>query len=164
MSEILVSRIKPNPTGKDRNRYGGATVAQLGAEWVDITNNTSRPISLVGIALYHKVYRPGQKPEWGKVIDLVGTLPAGQTLRIHSGQTRSLDVLHAADVAGAELHHFTGRDAYTWNNAEGDSPSLWRASNDTWVDQASYEPNPPEGAILVRSGNNKLEAARSTGW
>jgi len=165
MPEIYISRIKPNPAGKDRTRHGGATIAQLGAEWVDIYNNTSRPISLVGIALYHKVFRPGQQPEWDKVVDLVGTLPAGQTLRIHSGQKRSLDLLHTADVQGAALHSFTGRDAYVWNNAEGDSPALWRASNKSWVDQTSYDPNPAEGAILTRSGTKLVGSTRSaSGW
>lgn len=165
MTNLFISRIKPNPAGKDRTRYGGATIAQLGAEWVDIRNNSNGRISLAGIEVYHLAFHPGRQPEHEKVVDLTGFLEAGQTLRIHSGQTRPLHVLRQEDINGAELHAFTGRDNYVWNNAEGDAPGLWRPSQKAWVDRTSYDPNPPEGAILVRSGEKLVIASRAaSGW
>lgn len=161
MTDLLIARIKPNPVGKDRTRHGGATAAQLGAEWIDIKNRSAGRVGLAGIELYHLVFRPGQKPEFEKVVDLTGDLDRGQTLRIHSGQVRPLHVLHQEDLAGAELHGFTGRDAYVWNNAEGDGPGLWRPSTKGWVDRTSYDPNPPEGMVLVRTGDKLLVAAKT---
>lgn len=37
---LIVIRIKPNPTGKDRPPHGGLTAAQLAGEWVDFRNVT----------------------------------------------------------------------------------------------------------------------------
>jgi hypothetical protein len=33
---LQIVRIKPNPAGRDRNRYGQTPAAQLAAEWVTI--------------------------------------------------------------------------------------------------------------------------------
>jgi len=154
MKSLGVFRAKPNPAGKDRSRYGKATPAQLGAEWVDIKNVGQYATDLAGVDLYHQAFkRAGADPEWEKVVSLTGSLPAATVLRIHSGQVRDLSVLNAEDVRGAEYHGFTGRDAYVWNNAEGDTPALWMPSDKAWVDNASYDPYPPEGAVLVRSGS-----------
>lgn len=153
--------LKPNPVGKDRSRYGSATPAQLGAEWVDVNNTGRSPVDLTGIDLYHLAYgQPGTKPEWQKVTSLPAnwSLPAGNVLRVHSGQKRDLSVLRPEDLNGADFHSFTGRDSYAWNNAEGDTAGLWKAVSKTWLDSASYDPYPPEGVILVRSGNKLVPA------
>jgi hypothetical protein len=160
MTNITISRIKPNPTGKDRTRHGGASVAQLGAEWVDIKNTSASGINLAGIALWHLAYSSGQaQPQ--KVVDLTGVLGGGQTLRIHSGQVRPLTVLYQEDLAGADFHGFTGSDNYTWNNDRLDAPGLVRTSQNAWIDRATYDANPPEGAILVRVGDKMVVASRT---
>lgn len=154
--QLLISQLKPNPEGKDRNRYGSPTPAQLGGEWVDIKNSGRTAYDLTGIDLFHLAYtRPGIKPEWQRVCSLPANwcLPAGNALRIHSGQQRDLNLLSWEDRAGADYHSFTGRDAYVWNNAEGDTAGLWVPSSKSWLDSASYDPHPPEGAVLMRSGD-----------
>lgn len=160
MINITVSRIKPNPTGKDRTRYGGASAAQLGAEWVDIKNTSANGISLAGIALYHLAYSGGQA-QAQKVVDLTGVLGAGQILRIHSGQTRPLNVLYQDDLVGADFHGFTGSDNYIWNNDRPDCPGLVRTSQNTYVDRACYDAGSPQGAILVRVGDKLVVASRA---
>jgi hypothetical protein len=156
---LRVSQLKPNPAGKDRGRFGPLSAAQLGAEWVDIKNVGTAPVGLGGIELYHLAYgRPGTQPEWQKVTSFTGSLRVGEVLRVHSGQTRDLSVLHREDLVGADYHGFSGRDAYVWNNAEGDTAGLWEPQSKTWVDKGSYDPHPPEGVVLVRSGSKLVPA------
>jgi len=164
MASLRITQIKPNPAGKDRNRHGSASAAQLGAEWVDFKNVSGSAQPLAGLELYHLAYsHPGAKPEWEKIMSFNGTLGVGQTVRVHSGQVRSPSILNAEDLRGADFHLFTGRDAYVWNNREGDSPGLWWNQQRAWEDKAEYDPNPPEGAILVRSGS-KLVPASTSGY
>lgn len=150
---LRVSQLKPNPAGKDRSRYGSPSPAQLGAEWVDIKNVGTAPAPLDGIELYHLAYgRPGTQPEWQKITSFSGSLGVSKVLRVHSGQARDLSVLNREDLVGADHHLFTGRDSYVWNNAEGDTAGLWEPQSKTWADKASYDPYPPEGVVLIRSG------------
>lgn len=159
MKTLSVVHAKPNPLGKDRNRYGSPTPAQLGAEWVDIKNVGQYAVELAGVDLYHLAFkRSGGEPEWEKVVSLVGNLSAGQILRVHSGRIREIGVLNAEDVRGADWHMFTGNDVYVWNNAEGDTVGLWEPQSKSWVDKAPYDPHPPEGIILVRSGSKLVPA------
>ena len=153
---LTVSQLKPNPAGRDRGAFG-ASPAQLAAEWVDVHNSGATTCDLAGVALHHRAY-VGSSSEWkwAPVIDsssaLTGVLRPGQTLRVHSGRVRPLSVVRAEDISGAELHAFTGRDAYIWNNANGDTAGIWHATREVWIDRAEYVPYPPEGVILVRSG------------
>lgn len=150
MSELQTFRLKPNPAGKDRSPYGAQT-AQLAAEWVDIKNVGRFPATLTGLELYHLAYPgSGGQPTWERVTGLQGSLGAGQVLRIHSGRQIPLSMLQAQDIQAADYHAFVGRDLYVWNNAQGDSSGIWNATSKSWVDKASYDPKPPEGAILVR--------------
>lgn len=165
MKPLQIIRIKPNPTGKDRNRYGALDPAQLGAEWVDFKNTGTTSVNLDGVALYHVAYHAGQG-HWEQIMTFQGNLGAGQIVRVHAGKARELSVLRQEDVTGAQHHLFMGTDAYVWNNREGDTPAL-REANGTGIDQASYDPNPPEGEILVRSGNELVPAlvtTRARGW
>jgi hypothetical protein len=52
-----------------------------------------------------------------------------------------------------------------WNNRQGDSPLLFVEATKTTIDKTSYDPNPCEGAVLVRAGD-KLVApvARAANW
>ena len=107
-------------------------------------------------ALSPRVRGSSSEWKWALVVDssspLSGIVRPGQTLRVHSGRVRDLSVVRAEDLAGAELHAFTGRDTYIWNNANGDTAGIWQPAREVWIDRAEYMPYPPEGVILVRSG------------
>lgn len=163
--KLTVIRIKPNPAGKDRARHGNTTTAQLAAEWVDFRNDTGADVSLDGVSLWHLTYAPGRNPEWEQIVGFAFTLPAGKIARVHSGQRRDLSIVRPEDVSGADLHVFTGKDAYVWNNAQGDTPLLFKAATKTTIDSASYDPNPPEGIILIRNGDKLVPSvARAANW
>lgn len=90
-------------------------------------------------------------------MDFRGTLYSGRTVRVHSGSGPE-SAIRQEDSAGADYHLFTMRD-YVWNNRQGDSPTLFDTTLNQNVDQASYNPHPPEGQVLVRSGNKLIPAA-----
>jgi hypothetical protein len=61
---------------------------------------------------------------------------------------------------------FTGKN-FVWNNKEGDTPALYNPTTKVTLDSASYDPNPPEGEILVRKGDKLVpiaKAAYSSSW
>lgn len=165
MNGLHSARLKPNPAGKDRSRHA-VDPWQLAGEWVDIKNGGDWVLPLEGLELYHLAYpRGGGEPGWEKVCGLTGSLAPGRVLRLHSGRSIPVSSLATQDQLGADFHAFTGRDAYIWNNAEGDRSGLWRPSAESWVDRASYDPDPPEGVVLERVGDKLLPmAARARGY
>ena len=154
MKTLSVYRIKPNPAGKDKARYGSPSAAQLGGEWVDVQNSGKSAVNTTGVGLWHLAYpASGGKSEYRLVCNLPDcTLKAGEVLRVHAGQRRDLSVLNAEDRSGADWHSFTGEDAYVWNNREGDAPALYEPAAKATIDSASYDPYPPEGVVLHRQG------------
>jgi|SRR5688572_885892 len=153
MQSLQTVRLKPNPSGKDRTRRGGGTAAQFGGEWVDIQNAGNTAVDLTGVKLYHIAYSGAtDKGQWEQVMSFKGSLAAGQVIRVHAGGGPA-SALHAIDQHGANFHLFTCRDAYVWNNERGDCSTLWQAGANAPFDKACYDANPPEGVILVRSGD-----------
>lgn len=150
-------RLKPNPAGKDRTKTG-VSETQLGAEWVDIKNTGSYDVSLAGTNLFHKAYKYDGSWDWELVKALSGILKPGEILRVHSGKG-PLSVLRAEDQSGAHYHTFIGESRYVWNNDKGDTAGLWQPATKEWDDEASYDPYPPEGVILVRSGSKLVAQA-----
>ena len=152
MKTLLITRIKPNPAGKDRNPNGSTDASQLAAEWVEFKNTGSAPVNLGGVILYHVAYSLGfSQGRWDKIIGFTGILEAGRTVRVHSGSGPQ-SVIRMEDLLGADHHIFTNNN-YVWNNQKGDRPRLLDSNLNQDVDQASYGPNPPEGQILYRSGD-----------
>lgn len=154
MKTLQTSRLKPNPTGKDKNRNGRATQTQLGGEWVDIRNTGTVGVNMDGVSLYHVAFVNGKASHWELVISFKGTLQPGKIIRVHSGSGPT-SVLSPEDLRGADINAFTGRDVYVWNNAEGDTSRLTepQSGKEVETDKAGYAPNPPEGAVLVRLGD-----------
>jgi hypothetical protein len=149
----MVSKAKPNPRGKDKSRQGEAPAAQLAAEWVDIKNVSNSGVELKGLGLYHKAYARDGTWKWDLVRAMpTFTLPAGETLRVHSG-SGPLAIVREEDKVGCHWHVFTGRDEYVWNNDYGDTALLWYIPEKKTIDSASYDPYPPDGAVLVRVGD-----------
>lgn len=160
MRTIRSVRIKPNPAGKDRTRRG-ATAAQLGAEWVDLKNEATTAVLLNGLALFHVAYSGAtDNGTWERVTGFTGQLGAGQVMRVHSG-SGPVDALNRADVQGADVHVFTNRDNYIWNNDRGDCSALQKDRESEKLDQCWYDGKPPEGIVLVRVSNTFVVPASS---
>ena len=143
-------RIKPNPAGKDRTRRG-ATAAQLGAEWVDLKNEGTTTVLLNGLSLYHVAYSgTTDNGTWEKVQGFIGHLGAGKVMRVHSG-SGPVSSLNQADLQGADIHLFTKRNNYVWNNDRGDCSALRKDDEADKFDKVWYNVKLPEGQFLVRS-------------
>lgn len=152
MKALKITQAKPNPTGKDWFP-GDIPSRQLAGEWVDFKNVGNESFSLRNIALYHVAYQLGcTSGKWKKVEGFKGVLDVGGIVRVHSGGRIPLEQLDPVDVRGADYHIFTG-DSYIWNNDCGDKPSLYDLIRKKWIDKTFYDPNPPEGEILIRVGN-----------
>lgn len=158
---LQITRIKPNPVGKDRTRYGQTPAAQLAAEWVDFKNTGAAAFDCGQLELWHRAYHHGKAPSWEKVMSFKGALQPGKIVRVHSGSGPD-SVIRDEDRRGADFHLFTDKD-YVWNNKEGDTPALFNPVTKITLDSASYDPNPPEGEELVRSGD-KLVPARKAAY
>jgi hypothetical protein len=158
---LQIIRIKPDPAGKDRNQYGQTGSSQLAAEWVDFRNDGATAVNLAPIELWHRAYHHGQNPTWEQAMTFSGTLKPGKTVRVHSGSGPD-SVIRDEDRRGADHHVFTQKD-YIWNNKEGDTPALYNRTTQVTIDSASYDPHPPQGEVLVRSGS-KLVPARTPAY
>ena len=160
MKTLMITQLKPNPAGKDRQPFGPIDPSQLAAEWVDIKNMGATGVNTRGVEVNNKAFRPGDtEGHWRAVVALPDfVLPTGAVLRLHSGKGGDYGVIRAEDNAGSDYRMFTGRNDYVWNNREGDTAALWDLGAQQWIDGASYDPNPPEGVVLVRHGT-KLEPA-----
>jgi hypothetical protein len=155
-SNLQTLQLKPNPSGKDRSRYGGASATQLGAEWVDVKNISSSSVDLTGVKLCHIAYSVGSnRGQWDEVIGFRGTLGAGNVIRVHSGSGPE-SFLRDEDKRGVDHHLFTNRDNYVWNNDHGDCSALFQGNCSEPFDKACYDPNPPEGVVLKRVGDRLI--------
>lgn len=153
MSRLQTIRMKPNPAGKDRTRYG-ASAAQLAAEWVDIKNVSEVAVNITGVRLCHIAYSDAYpNGRWELVTSFSGTLQPGKVIRVHAGEAKNANQIRAEDLVAADFHLFSGRDAYVWNNDRGDCSSLWTAEGDQPFDKACYSSPPADGAILTRVGD-----------
>lgn len=154
---LRVIKAKPNPLGKDKILGLLLVNKKLGAEWIDIKNTGSTPVSLKDIQIYHVAYKNGNA-EWEIAKDfsnlLLGvTIPAGSIMRVHSG-SGPVSILNPEDVSGANTHYFTGK-TYIWNNDKIDKPMIWDKTKKVVVDQTYYDAPVIDGKILVRV-NDKL--------
>lgn len=150
---LIIIKAKPNPAGKDR-LGNHAPQQQLAGEWVDISNSGKSSEDLTNIQLYHWAYQYPE-PKWGLVMKFSGALPAGESMRVHSGGKISLDQLLPIDREGADHHLFTGK-GYVWNNDKEDKPTLWDAKTEKYVDKTTYAAYPVEGKILRRVGEKLI--------
>ena len=156
--KVPIIRAKPNPSGKDVYASGAAREDQLLGEWVDLKNIGNTVISLPLVHLCHTEFNQSCSPTtkyqkyWsGNYGEL---LEPGQIVRVHTGKRAYASLMNAEDRAGVSLHAYADRGTFVLNNKCGDLISVWRdPKNWTIVDKAYYEPYPPEGAILKRSGD-----------
>lgn len=158
MSNLKTVRLKPNPSGKDRTRRGGATATQLGGEWADIQNVCDKPVNLDNVVLQHVAYSAdGRSSWWAKIMAFKGTLQPGHVIRVHAGSGPE-SVLLPDDKNGANFHMFTGGN-YVWNNDKSDCAGLFVDGQSQPFDKACYSAIPPEGVILKRVGDTLVASA-----
>lgn len=109
------------------------------------------------MALCHVAYTASGST-WSLVQTFKGTIKPSEIVRVHSGRDRGLSVIRPEDRQGAHYHLFTGEDAYVWNNRQGDRPRLRNNATNQEIDQTYYAPNPPEGVVFVRVGDQLVPA------
>lgn len=161
MSNLQTVRLKPNPSGKDRTRRGGATATQLGGEWADIRNVCDKPVKMDGVGLYHIAYSAdGRTSQWEKIMSFQGTLQPAQVIRVHAGAGPE-SVLLPVDKNGADIHLFTGGN-YVWNNDKSDCAALFMDRQSNPFDKACYAASPPEGVVLKRVGDSLVASAATS--
>lgn len=154
MGNLLITKAKPNPFGKDRSTFLSQLLSQLPAEWIDFQNVGTQGVKLDNIALYHQTFDAFCRfLSFAPLLHVNGTLQPGEIVRVHSGHQIPIAQLSYEDRLGADYHLFINFGNYVWNNSCGDKAGLWDEFLKQWVDTAFYDPNPPEGAILRRIGN-----------
>lgn len=157
--QIQIIKAKPNPAGKDRSA-NGASHAQLLGEWVDLKNIGHAAVNVSTLHLAHREFDDHCRPtKSNPTIYWDGSgneiLHPGKVLRVHTGHRSQMAQMNLSDAIGAELHSYADRSNFVLNNKCGDEISVWWKTNaGEWTkeDSASYDPNPREGSVLVRSG------------
>lgn len=154
MNNLLIIRAKPNPEGKDRDDGIFLLHLKLRQEWIDIKNVGFSNVDLKERCIYHGVYNEaGTLVSREILIHLNGILKPGEILRIHSGPIVPITSLAIDDRIGADYHVYTAHTNYALNNKYGDEIGLWHSEKKVYEDKTFYDPNPRNGAVLIRVGN-----------
>jgi hypothetical protein len=160
MSDLTITRLLPNPAGKDRTPSNQVTNAQLNGEWVQFKNASGKNLSINGVSVTHRTFGYGCAVHGeDQLTTFNGVLPAGHSIRLHTGRGESSD-----DPQDSTLRHlFLNRGNFVWNNICGDRATL-RVSSGGQIDSAYYDRNPPEGVVLERvQGTDRLAALAYVG-
>lgn len=165
--KIQITRAKPNPAGKDKaGNY--PLPEQLLGEWVDLKNVGDGNVALSSLHLANIEFGPNCEAK-RSVIYWKGssaiTLKPSESVRIHTGRSCDINSMKVADQTGTTYRVFAEKGTFVLNNKCGDTLSVWWKHNDAWNkdDEASYRPNPPEGAVLVRVGTTLTPATAAAG-
>lgn len=162
--QIEIHRAKPNPVGKDRSQHG-VSDEQLLAEWVDLKNVGDTGVQLSILNLANLEFEAGCRAKSAPVIYWTGpsngVLLPGQIVRVHTGKSSAAWRMRQEDQAGVQLHAYAEKGNFVLNNKCGDVLSVWwKGSDQKWNkdDEAEYDPNPPDGAVLVRRSTKLIPA------
>jgi hypothetical protein len=156
MNKIIIYRAKPNPAGKDKF-HNIPLPRQLQGEWVDLANINDQAVTLKGVYLFHTAFGGGCSDSklahyWQSPDNLV--LGAREILRIHTGKAADAGQMDNVDRQGVHKHAWAEHNSFKLNNgACGEKLVLWWNDTRQTLDQAGYDPYPPEGVVLVREGN-----------
>lgn len=166
--KLQITQAKPNPVGKDKNRWSPKPDHLLG-EWVDLKNVGDGSVTLSLIHVAHREFSANCVPKDKPVIYWTGsgmiTVQPGEIVRLHTGRSNDSWQMAAADRVGVTYHAYAESGSFVLNNDCGDAVSVWWKGSDgafNHEDTASYDANPPDGAILYRSGH-KLVASTLAG-
>ena len=164
--KISIIQVKPNPAGKDKAGQSPKAEQLLG-EWVDLKNVGDGAVTLATLNLSHTVFGPGCTPRtdvhryWRGPSDV--SLQPGQIVRVHTGRSLDASLMKAEDRNGVHQHAYAESGTFVLNNVCGDSLYVHWLYEGKWQqeDRASYGPNPPEGAVLVRVGDRLVASVVS---
>lgn len=148
MASLYLTRIQPNPPGRDRTRYSAPTNQQLNEEMVEFVATTER--DLTGDELWHLTFSSQGCTNTGtdRLAKFESVkLSRGDRVMVHTGSGQN-------GWNGSTYHVYLGRRNYAWNNDCGDRASL--AYNGTTIDWAQYDPNPREGLLKRIDNTNKF--------
>jgi len=156
---LRILQAKPNPAGKGYTSKQPEQPELLLGEWVDIENNGTELITFSRIQLHHTIFNElcqtrGQTEKYW-CAEGNGLLKPGQLLRVHSGRHQDKRLMSEVDQEDVDWHAYAERADFILNNCCGEIIVLtWRdEEGQEYKDVASYAPNPPEDAILIRSDN-----------
>ncbi len=162
--QIQILRAKPNPAGKDSS-HGRPIPQQLLAEWADLKNTGDAAVRLSSLHLANTQFGPACQIHKQAQIYWTGpaslTLQPGETVRVHTGRESEAWLMNQEDRLGVQYHAFANRGSFVLNNDCGDNLGVWwQAQDEKWHrdDAASYDPYPPEGQVLQRSGDKLVPA------
>lgn len=163
--KLQITQTKPNPAGKDKNRWSPKADHLLG-EWVDLRNIGGASVTLSLIHLAHREYSDNCVRKEKPVIYWTGSsatiVQPGETVRLHTGRSSDAWQMASADRSGVNYHAYAESGSFVLNNDCGDEMSIWWKGSDGnfhLEDVAGYDANPPDGAILYRSGNKLVASA-----
>jgi hypothetical protein len=163
--KLQITQAKPNPAGKDKNRWSPKPDHLLG-EWVDMKNVGDGSVSLSLIHLAHREFSGNCIPKDKPVVYWSGlsgiSLQPGEIVRVHTGRSQDAWQMAAIDQIGVNYHAYAESGSFVLNNDCGDSISVWWKGSDgnfNHEDVATYDANPPDGAILYRSGSKLVASA-----
>ncbi len=158
--KLQVYRAMPNPAGKDRNA-SGPKPEQLVREYVDIKNIGTSPVPFASMELHHTQYGrtcseiKGTECYW-TARNSGDSIGVGEILRVYTGSKQYESTLSSEDRgADVKWRGFAERGNFVLNNVCGDTIHIvWTDEYRQRVsDSVSYSANPPEGKLLLRSGN-----------
>lgn len=156
---LKIWQIKPNPEGKDR--YDGVSdtpVHQVSSEWIDLKYDSLVGHYIMGgVKLQKQIEKDGQVIWWDVLefpTDIHFELGAEKVLRIHSGKLMAEAAMERQDREGADFHFFTQK-SFVWSNKNAENIRILDKDGKV-LDEAAYDPWPPEGEILHRNDKNKL--------
>lgn len=148
MGTLQLTRIMPNPSGKD-SAGGTTTNDKLNQEWVEFVA-VGGDRNLTGDKLLNRTYTT-----WGctltgsqEVASFSGTLKQGQSVRVHTGSGKPY-------WEHSTLHYYLGRSWFIWNNECGDEAAI--IFNGAYVDRAGYTPRPPERVLVRIPGTSRFQ-------
>lgn len=166
--KIQIIKAKPNPQGKD-TAWGHPISKKLLGEWVDLKNIGDQRVALSTLHLANRHFDAQCRPAQNMTLYWQGPsgayLEPGESVRVHTGRSADRIQMEVADQYGATYHAYAESGQFILNNRCGDNLGVYyKDTNGNWVteDYTSYDPNPPEGAVLNRVGAKLVVEVQST--
>jgi hypothetical protein len=155
LKKIVITKIKPNPVGKDKVN-GKPLPKQLLGEWVEIQNVGDEVIATV--RLFHTTFDDECNKKTEEYFSSITNIQIGESVRVHTGNRFDESLMAEEDRRGASRNQYVDQTNFRLNNKCGDTITAFIVGVNGSSVSVSYEPNPIEGAILeVGNGLTLIE-------